>query len=203
MHNVRTDPLRATRAQASNEYARPQRRSVVRLLAAAVLAAQVSFASADTTPYNKGVEAWRKQDYAQAAKQWSASVLSGDANAMNNLAYLYFNGMGTERRTVDAVALWRVAAYAGQSESQWHLGYAYEQGIGVDKDLVAAYAWYGCAVETARRLGVKDDSGAEAKIAEDAKSSLTALEGQLAPAARASALALRDKLIPRYSAAVP
>lgn len=160
-------------------------------------------ATVERGSYNKGVDAWRRQDYAAAAREWSVAVLSGDTNAMNNLAYLYFNGMGTERRIDDAIALWRLASYSGNSESQWHLGYAYQEGIGVEKDLVAAYAWYSCAIETAQRLAARDESGTEAKIAADAKSSLAGLEGQLAPEPLASALVLRSKLIERYSAAAP
>jgi TPR repeat protein len=74
-----------------------------------------------------GLDAWRKKDYPEAAKQWSRAVLSGDVEVMNKLAFLYFNGLGMKPRVSDAIRLWRVAAFAGDSEVQWHLGAAYEE----------------------------------------------------------------------------
>jgi hypothetical protein len=97
-------------------------------------------------PYNAGVDAWKKKDYAQAANQWSQVVLAGNVDAMNNLAFLYFNGLGLKPRVSDAIRLWRIAGFAGHSEAQWHLGVAYESGRGVENDQAKAYAWYQCAV---------------------------------------------------------
>ena len=66
-------------------------------------------AAATDASYNAGVYAWRKKDYPETAKQWSQAVLSGNVAAMNNLAFLYFNGLGMKPRISEAISLWRVA----------------------------------------------------------------------------------------------
>jgi hypothetical protein len=159
-------------------------------------------AAADTA-YNLGVDAWHKKDYVEAAHQWSLSVLTGDVNALNNLAHLYASGMGVTRNADAAVGLWRLAAYSGHSESQWHLGVAYEQGLGVPQDLVTAYAWYGCAIESAKRLAPGDVSGTEAMIEGDAQGSFAAIKGKLDKSTRVRAELLRALLVQRYGIAAP
>jgi hypothetical protein len=158
-------------------------------------------AGATDAPYNAGVDAWRKKDYPEAAKQWSQAVLSGDVDAMNNLAFLYFNGLGMEPRISDAIRLWSVAAFAGQSEAQWHLGVAYEDGKGVEKDALKAYAWYRCAEESARRKKGSDKSGTEAAIEQDATRSIGQLATGMSPGDLLRAGALADEYIRRYGTA--
>jgi hypothetical protein len=172
------------------------------LLVALALALSGISAAADTA-YNLGVDAWHKKDYVEAAHQWSLSVLTGDVNALNNLAHLYASGMGVTRDADVAVGLWRLAAYSGHSESQWHLGVAYEQGLGVPQDLVTAYAWYGCAIESAKRLAPGDVSGTEAKIEGDAQGSFAAIKGKLDKSTRVRAELLRALLVQRYGIAAP
>ena len=155
------------------------------------------------TPYNLGVDAWQKKNYVEAARQWSSAALSGDLNALNNLAFLYSSGLGVTRQSDVAARLWRIAAYSGHAESQWHLGTAYEQGNGVPKDIVAAYAWYGCAVESARRRAQEDGSGTEAKIEADARASLAVAKAKLDNSNAARAELLRALLVQRYGTAAP
>jgi Sel1 repeat len=154
-------------------------------------------------PYNAGVDAWKKKDYAQAANQWSLAVLAGNVDAMNNLAYLYFNGLGLKSRVSDAIRLWRIAGFAGHSEAQWHLGAAYENGTGVEKDPVKAYAWYRCAVESAKRKKASDSTGIEARIEDDAARSMHQLMTQMSPSDLARASGVADEYIRRYGTAPP
>ena len=79
------------------------------LLAGIVLAAGQS--AADDSAYNRGVDAYKRKDYAEALAQWSASVAKGNIDAMNNLGYLLYYGRGTDRAPQDGVQLWRVAAF--------------------------------------------------------------------------------------------
>lgn len=153
--------------------------------------------------YNAGVDAWRKKDYPEAAKQWSQAVLTGNIDAMNNLAYLYFYGLGMPARISDAIQLWRVAAFAGESESQWHLGRAYEDGKGVEKDALKAYAWYRCSVHNARRKKDSDKRDIEAGIEQDALKSLQLLESRLSADELQRAGGLADDYIRRYGTAAP
>lgn len=152
--------------------------------------------------YNAGVQAWRKKDYPEAAKQWSQAVLSGNVDAMNNLAFLYFNGLGMKPRISEAISLWRVAAYAGQSEAQWHLGASYQDGNGVEKDTLKAYAWYQCALENARRKKDSDKSGTEAAIEQDVTRSVGRLVTGMSPDDLHRAKALADEYIRRYGSAL-
>jgi hypothetical protein len=171
-------------------------------LAAVILGASGLSIAADTS-YNLGVDAWQKKNYAEAARQWSSAALSGDLNALNNLAFLYSSGMGVTRQSDVAVKLWRIAAHSGHSESQWHLGTAYEQGNGVPKDIVAAYAWYGCAIVSAKRRAQEDGSGTEARIEADARESLAAAKVKLDKSNSARAELLRALLVQRYGTAAP
>jgi TPR repeat protein len=74
------------------------------------------------------VDAYKAKNYAAAISHWSDSVLVGNTDAANNLAYLLYSGLGIAADKERAFKLWRLAAYAGQSEAQWHLGVAFEQG---------------------------------------------------------------------------
>jgi TPR repeat protein len=172
------------------------------LVVAVAMAVSGMSAAADPT-YNLGVDAWRKKDYAEAARQWSLSVLTGDLDAINNLAYLYANGMGVTQNADAADKLWRLAAFSGHAESQWHLAISYEKGLGVPQDLVAAYAWYGCAIESAKRLAPADASGTEAKIGGDAQASFRAIKDKLDQSRLARAELLRALLVQRYGIAAP
>jgi len=171
------------------------------IVALALVTSGVSVAA--DTAYNLGVDAWRKKDYVEAARQWSQSVLSGDLDALNNLAYLNANGMGVAQNADAAFKLWRIAANSGHAESQWHLGVAYEKGLGVPQDLVTAYGWYGCAIESAKRLALADASGTEAKIGEEAQESLMAIKAKLDKPDLERAELLRTLLVQRYGLAAP
>ena len=168
-----------------------------------VLLSIAQVADALDEPYNAGVDAWKKKDYAQAANQWSQAVLAGNLDAMNNLAYLYFNGLGLKSRVPDAIRLWRIAGFAGHSEAQWHLGAAYENGTGVEKDPVKAYAWYQCAIESAKRKKVSDPTGTEARIEDDAARSMRQLMTQMSPSDLARASGVAHEYIRRYGTASP
>ena len=171
------------------------------LLAGIVLAAGQS--AADDSAYNRGVDAYKRKDYAEALAQWSASVAKGNIDAMNNLGYLLYYGRGTDRAPQDAVQLWRVAAFAGQSEAQWHLAAAYETGLGVEADVAKAYAWYRCSVETASAKLQGDKRDAEARILKDAKESLSKLRMKLSADEAKRGQALAADYVRRYAKPAP
>ncbi|MBS0376742.1 MAG: sel1 repeat family protein [Proteobacteria bacterium] len=167
-----------------------------------VLAACTPFRAAES-PYNLGVAAWKQKDYPEAARQWSVEVLQGNADALNNLAYLYFNGLGGPKRVDAAVGLWRLAAQAGHSEAQWHLGFAYERGAGVPQSPSRAFGWYRCAMASAEREAHGDKEAIERTIFEDAKRSLEDLQPGMSAAEIAEGEALARELIDRYGRAAP
>jgi hypothetical protein len=174
-----------------------------KILVVAVAVCITALAAASETPYNLGVAAWQRKNYVEAARQWSAAVLTGNLNAMNNLAYLYSNGLGVTHQDAVALSLWQAAAYSGHSESQWHLGTVYEQSLGVPKDLVRAYAWYGCALASAKRDTEGETAAVETKIGADAEASLAALKTKLDDKQLARAEVLRMQLVERYGTSAP
>jgi len=159
--------------------------------------------AADDSAYNRGVDAYKKKDYAEARAQWSASVTKGNIDAMNNLGYLLYYGHGTDRAPQDAVQLWRVAAFAGQSEAQWHLATAYDTGVGVAGDPAKAYAWYRCSIETASTKLRSDKGDTEAQILKDAKQSLAKLRLKLSADDLKRGQALAADYIRRYAKPAP
>jgi len=161
----------------------------------------VARSEADDTTYNKGVDAYKAKKYAAAISNWSDSALVGNINAVNNLAYLIYSGLGIDTDKERAIKLWRLAAYAGQSESQWHLGVAFEKGAGVLPDRAKAYGWYRCALETSSKKAHGDET--EAAIAKDARASLDALEGKLDAVELVRGRSLAADYLRRYAAPEP
>jgi len=66
--------------------------------------------------------------------------------AQSNLAFFYFNGLGTQRDYPEAARLVRLAAKQGLPIAQANLGFLYETGKGVPLDYVNAYSWYSRAI---------------------------------------------------------
>jgi TPR repeat protein len=147
------------------------------LLAPAVLASCASPAPEESA-YNRGVAAYRANEFAVARAAWSESVASDNHSAENNLGYLLYEGLGGPTDRARAVELWRKAAEAGHSEAQWHLGQAFQDGDAVRQSNVEAYAWFRCSVTTAELPGGRAPD-AEREIARDARRSLERLLGFL------------------------
>jgi len=165
------------------------------LLSVAVVAAS---AEPTESSYNKGVAAWRVKDYAEARKQWAASLAEGGPDeAFNNLGYLLFYGLGGDADQEKAVELWRKDAILSVSEAQVHLGRAYATGKGVARDAPLAYAWYQCAIATSSRLSAADST--EAEIQASAEAARDELLGSLSEAERAEGDRIAKELVSKYA----
>jgi len=172
----------------------------LRHLLAVLLITSAGFApvSAEETSYNKGVEAWRTKDFAEARKQWERSLAEGGPDeALNNLAFLLYHGLGGDARPAKAVELWRKGAVLAVSEAQLHLGKAYEVGMGVEKSLTTAYAWYRCAKATSGNLSKTDTI--EAEIERAAISAIDKLSPGLTPLERVEGDKLAATWISKYA----
>ena len=153
---------------------------------------------ADESAYNKGVNAWRSKNYEEARVQWRQSLAEGGPDeALNNLAYLLYHGLGGDTQTEKAIELWRKAAALAISEAQVHLGYAYEQGVGVERNLVQAFAWYQCAIVTAG--GQMESDATEREIRQMAMEQVVKLEPRLLPASRLEGERLAREFTSKYS----
>lgn len=155
-------------------------------------------AGAEESSYNRAVDAYRAKKYEHAFRLWSEAAAQGSVDALNNLGFLRYNGYGVTKDQAAATDLWRIAAYAGHSEAKWHLGEAYEKGRGVTADRARAYAWYRCAVASARWKVQETNDETERVILKDAEQSL----GTLAPLLQKNDLArggtLAKECIQRY-----
>jgi TPR repeat protein len=169
-----------------------------RITAALVLLAVSTAIFADESPYNKGVDAWRSKNYAEARKQWERSLAEGGPDeALNNLAFLLYNGLGGETDPTKAVELWRKGAALAVSEAQLHLGQAYEAGRGVARSRTQALAWYLCAVASASKLSGAEPT--ERAIEQDARSAETKLHRILSEVELVEAKRTAEQLIAKYS----
>lgn len=89
--------------------------------------------------------AYRRGDFAAAARAFEPLARRGDADAQYSLAVLYDLGQGVARDLQAAAAWYRQAAEQGVSEAQFNLGAMYANGEGVAEDLVLAYAFLALA----------------------------------------------------------
>ena len=111
------------------------------ILLALVLAVGISGAAV-AGPFEDGVAAYGKADYATALRLWRPLADLGDADAQINLGVMYANGEGVPQDYAQAVAWYRKAADQGIAEAQNNLGVMYANGQGVPHDYEVAVSWY-------------------------------------------------------------
>lgn len=97
----------------------------------------------------QGEEAYRQQDYEQAAVWYAKAAELGDPKAQSALAGCYAGGRGVARDGAQAAAWYEKAALQGYAKAQNALGDLYHNGRGVERDEAQAAAWY----EKAARQG--------------------------------------------------
>lgn len=71
----------------------------------------------------------------------------GDANAQNELAWMYLQGNGVAKNEQTAAKWLRAAAEQGNHRAQHAIGMLYYQGIGVTQDKEEAIGWFRKAAE--------------------------------------------------------
>jgi TPR repeat protein len=87
------------------------------------------------------------KDYAMAFPLLQKAADAGDADAMDNLAWLYRNGLGTKEDDARAGEWYQKAAAAGNVNAMDNLGWLYENGVGVTRDYAKAREWYAKAAD--------------------------------------------------------
>lgn len=85
------------------------------------------------------------QNYLEAKKWLSEAARQGNMAAQNDLAYLFYNGLGGERDYKRALELYEKAAFQGDAMAQANAGLMYATGTGTDTDKARGYAWYSLA----------------------------------------------------------
>jgi TPR repeat protein len=121
---------------------------VARLLISAFLLAFVTLpAAASADPFDDGVSAFERGDYATALRIWRP-LAEHDPRAATNLGVMYAEGLGVQKDAVEALRWLGPAALAGEPNAQMHLGVMFAEGTGGrPPDYEAAAAWYRAAAE--------------------------------------------------------
>ena len=89
-------------------------------------------------PFEDGLAAYQRQDYAAALKFWRPLAEQGHAKAQHNLGLMYYSSRGVPQDFAEAAMWYRMAAEQGNATAQWFLGVTYYTGRGVLQDHVAA-----------------------------------------------------------------
>ena len=99
-----------------------------------------------------------KQDYKLALKWYRKADSLGNVEALNNLGYLYDEGLGVRRDRTKARDFYTRAAEAGNAGAQMNLSAYYFEGLGgLRKDLAKALVW-------AQKAADQGEPGAAEKV---------------------------------------
>ena len=95
--------------------------------------------------FQKGKEAYQREDYATAQRELKPLSEQGHAGAQTRLGLRYTYGDGVAQNHKEAVKWFRLAAEQGFVYAQYQLGTMYYFGGGVPKDNLYAYMWFNLA----------------------------------------------------------
>ena len=127
--------------------------------AIALVLAMICFVVPAWADYQTGMDAYNRQDYAKALREWQPLAEQGDASAQFCLGLLYENGDGVPRDYAKARQWYEKAAAQGEAKAQFYLGMQSAFGQGGPVDLVQAHMWYSLAAGNgnAHAPGYRDD----------------------------------------------
>src|SRR6266480_1663893 len=98
-------------------------------------------------PFEDGVAAYQRGDYAIALQSYRKAADQGDARAQNNLGAMYESGRGVPQSYTEAIRWYRLAADQGYANAQNNLGSMYIYGRGVPQNYAEAMKWYRLAAD--------------------------------------------------------
>ena len=98
-------------------------------------------------PYEDGLTAYQRGDYATAVTWFRKAADQGVAIAQVTLGLMHAEGEGVPQDYAEAVKWLRKAAKQGLVEAQTLLGFMYHDGEGVPQDIAEAVKWWRMAVE--------------------------------------------------------
>jgi hypothetical protein len=76
---------------------------------------------ANAEPWEEGVAAYKRGDYASALQLWKPLAEAGDPRAENNLGVIYENGLGVAQDDAEALKWYRRATAHGHGEARNNL----------------------------------------------------------------------------------
>ena len=105
--------------------------------------------------FQKGMDAFDKEDYATALREWKPLAEQGYALAQNNLGVMYEKGQGVSQNYKTAVKWYTLAAEQGYALAQFNLGVMYDKGEGVIQDYIRAHMWGNLGASNGNENGAK------------------------------------------------
>ena len=132
------------------------------LLLVSVFFQTASFAQQDR--FESGLASKDRGHYATAIRAWLPMAESGNAEAQNNIGYMYEGGLGVPQNYLMAMNWYRQAADSGLAEAQHNMGMLYHHGYGVAENFTEAFRWFEMAAdqelaESEYMLGLAYQSG--------------------------------------------
>ena len=105
--------------------------------------------------FQKGFNAYNKDDFATALREWTPLAEQGDVRAQYNLGQMYRRGDGVLQNYKTAVKWYRLSAEQGFVIAQLNLGISYTLGNGVIQDNIYAHMWVNISVSNGHKNAVK------------------------------------------------
>lgn len=94
------------------------------------------------TPFEAGLKAMEREHYATAFRAWKRMADDGEAEAQNNIAYLYERGWGVKQSFTRAIEWYKKAAEQDSPEALHNLGMLAFQGYGMVQDYLTAKRYF-------------------------------------------------------------
>lgn len=116
----------------------PVKRLLLKAMTVLLLATGTGWAG----PFEDGVAASERGDFATALRIFHSLAVQGDAEAQFNLGVMYFDGKGVPQDYAEAAKWYRLAATQGNADAQFNLGTMYAKGQGVAQNYVRAHLWF-------------------------------------------------------------
>jgi len=110
-------------------------------------------------PFDAGVAAAARGDFAAAVVLYQQAADKGDSRAEFILGVMYANGQGVPQDLAAAANWYAKAADAGEAGAQYSLGVMYRDGQGVPQDADKAAYWFGRAANPDLAQAGSGDTG--------------------------------------------
>lgn len=128
-------------------------RTVRNCVGLTLVSALLSFGqAANAGPYEDGLAAHQRGDFATAMKLWRPLAEQGNARAQNNLGGMYGSGQGVAQDYKEAVRWYRLAVEQGNAIAQKNLGVMYQEAHGVAHDYKEAVKLFRLSAEQGNAL---------------------------------------------------
>lgn len=115
---------------------------LLRATVAALLMLVVPVVAASAGPFEDGIAAAERGDYATEYRLLRPLADQGNAPAQNSLGFMYARGQGVPRSYSEAVKWWRKAADQGFADAQNNVGGMYYNGPGIPHNYTEAATWF-------------------------------------------------------------